>query len=175
MLQKEKIIEDLRDGKVIVLPTDTIYGISCLFSDKKARERITELKGRTDEKKFVVLIGNVGQLLELGVLPTQAEQELIQKCWPGALTIAFTSELAVRLPAYPELCEVLQKTGPIISTSANISGAKPAQTIDEAKKMFGDKIDAYYDDGICSGSPSTLVKVEKEKVMVLRQGAFVIY
>jgi len=171
MLDTEKIVQDLRDGKVIVLPTDTIYGISCLAFDADARARIAQIKDRNDEKKFVVLIGNTRQLFELGIFPNPVEQKLIKKYWPGSLTIAFTLELAVRFPDYPELCEMIQKTGPIVSTSANISGQNPARSIDEAKKMFGDQVDAYYNDGIRNDIPSTLVRTEGVKVKIIRQGA----
>lgn len=175
MLDREKIIRDLQHGKVIVMPTDTIYGISCLASDSETRERIAKIKGRTAEKKFVVLIGDVNQLKELGIQPGIEEQRLIQQYWPGPLTIAFTPLLAVRLPAYPELCEILKRTGPIVSTSANFSGERPAESVDEAKKMFGNEVSAYYDDGMKNGLPSTLVKVENNRVIILRQGKLMIY
>lgn len=175
MIDIPQVTKDILDGKVIILPADTIYGISCSYANKEAVQKIFDIKGRSASKSLVVLIANSEQLQEMGINPSEKERELMEKYWPGALTIAFTPDLAVRLPDNDILRTIIEVTGPIVSTSANRAGFVPAENIDEAKNMFGSEIDAYYDDGPRNAAPSTLVKVENNEIKVLRQGAVVLY
>jgi len=183
MIPLPEAIQRIQAGEIVVLPTDTIYGLSCDAFNRSAVERIFDIKDRGTHFALVVLVGDQSQLELLGIQPSERELDLIQKYWPGPLTIAFKTNrpdlehihrgldsITVRMPAHAELLQLLTKTGPLISTSANISGQPPAHAVAEAMQYFGDKVQAYYSAGILPGSPSTIVRLDGEKVTILRQG-----
>jgi L-threonylcarbamoyladenylate synthase len=177
----DKIVESLRNGGVGLLPTDTIYGLSCRALDQAAVERIHSLKDRQDHKPFIVLISDIKMLERLSI--SQKQAKLVIKHWPGGLSVVFSDPnaptwlqfgsqtLAVRLPSNSSLQKLINKTGPIISTSANLSGLEPAKSIQEAESIFGSGLDFYVDAGILDNPPSTLAEINKGQLKVLRQGA----
>jgi L-threonylcarbamoyladenylate synthase len=177
----DEVARLLKQGGIGLLPSDTIYGLSGLALDKGAVERIHKLKRRDKAKPFVVLISRIEQLDGLGIITTDAAPAL--RYWPGKLTIICEAlkapswlhmgsrTLAVRQPAYPQLRKLIDETGPVISTSANLAGGKPAMTAQTAEKYFGNKLDFYIDVGRLSGKPSTIIKKNNYKVEVIRQGA----
>lgn len=163
------------------MPSDTIYGLSCRALNESAVKRLHKLKVRDKNKPFVILISNYEMFDLLGVRYNKVITT-VGKYWPGALTVIFpapaapgwlqlgTGSLAVRLPADNALRNLIEETGPIISTSANPEGKSPTSSVAEAKKYFGEQLDFYVDAGVISGRSSTLVKVENEKLVVVRQG-----
>lgn len=176
----DKIVEILKQGGVGILPSDTVYGLSGPALDKKAVRRIHELKGRDADKPFIVLISNTKMLNMLSISVDCAEA--VMNYWPGPLSIILpsaapdflargTKTLAVRLPDYPALRDLIDKVGPIISTSANLQGQKPLSSAAEAKKLFGDKLDFYVDAGTLNNPPSTLAALKNGRLHVIRQGA----
>lgn len=177
-----KIIELIKKGAVGLLPTDTIYGLSAAALNIKAIEKVRNLKGRDVNKPFIVIIASVSQLEQLGIKKDQAAATL--KYWPAPLSIIFesrdiptwlqqgTSSLAVRMPDDDELQDLIRKTGPIVSTSANLQGQEPAQNVGKAKNYFGRKLDFYVDKGDLSGEPSTLAKLEGQNLKIIRQGCY---
>lgn len=176
-LDSQELIESLKNGGVAVIPTDTIYGIVGLASSKEATERIYELKGRDKSKPFIVLISSVDDLKLLDIELDEDSRKLIQKYWPGKVSIVLqrsSDNLAARLPDYPELRELIKETGPLAAPSANPEGLPPAKDIQEAINYFGDKVDYYVDGGELNSNPSTLIKIENGKVIVLRKGAVTI-
>src|SRR5579862_9001192 len=176
-----EIVRLLRRGAVGLLPTDTIYGLSCTALNEKAVGQVQKIKARDKTKPFVILISKIDQLEDLGIISTDAAPAL--RYWPGSLTIVCaaraaprwlqmgTQTLAVRQPDYPQLRELIDKVGPIVSTSANLAGGKPAVSAGEAEKYFGDKLDFYVDVGRLAGRPSTIIRKNGYKLEVLRQGA----
>lgn len=176
-----KIVRLLRSGGIGILPTDTIYGLSCCALSESAVKKLHILKQRDKRKPFVVLISGTTQLGELGFTSTDVAQAL--SYWPGKLTIVCeaktapkwlemgTGSLAVRMPGSDKLRALITKTGPIISTSVNLAGREPAIDIKSAQKYFGDRLDFYVDGGKLSGKPSTIVKVSFGELEVLRRGA----
>jgi L-threonylcarbamoyladenylate synthase len=178
----KKVAELLNSGGVGLLPTDTIYGLSALALNKDAVQKVHKLKQRDGGKPLVVLIADVKQLAELGL--SVAHADFVKKYWPGPLSLEFDASSApewlhrgmyyfgVRLPKHSELGDLIAKTGPIVSTSANLQGQAPAKNVEEAKKYFGDKLDFYVDSGEVSGQSSTLVKVTEGKLQVVRQGEY---
>ena len=171
----------LESGSVVVMPTDTVYGLACSASDKTAVERFYKLKDRTD-KPGTIIAANVEQLVELGLKRRYIKP--VEHLWPNPISVIIPSEpqhryldlgagtLAVRVVAEPEIRQVLEKTGPLLTSSANQPGEKPATNIDEARKYFGDKVDEYFDGGDLSNrKPSTIVRVVDDAVEVLRQGS----
>ncbi len=162
------------------MPSDTIYGLSCRALGEVAVERLHKLKDRSAGKPFIILISNIKMLDLLSISKSQAEPAF--KYWPGALSAILeskapkfltlnTNSLAVRMPNQPDLLKLIDKVGPIVSTSANLEGGKPAQSVAEAKSIFADKLDFYVDVGPLDGSQSTLAALKDGRLEVIRQGA----
>jgi L-threonylcarbamoyladenylate synthase len=173
----------LQAGGVIAMPTDTLYALGACAMNEAAVRRVCAIKGRDAGKPIPVLIGDRFQLegLVTDVSPTAAI--LIDHFWPGPLTIVFpasvqvprlltagTEAIGIRLPAHRLLQTLLRITGPLTGTSANRSGAPPAQTAQEVEATLGPDIDLILDGGPSTvTSPSTVVAVGKT-VRVLREG-----
>ncbi|GBD34182.1 Putative threonylcarbamoyl-AMP synthase [bacterium HR34] len=175
----------LKEGNVVVMPTDTIYGICASSLDKKSVEKVYKLRKRNPKKPCIILISSLDDLKTFGVEPTKKEFEFLKKVWPGKVSVILKIKdknklkkfkylhrgigtLAFRLPKSSFLAKVLKISGPLIAPSANIEGEKPAETINQARKYFGDKV-LYYDAGRKKGKPSKLIKIVKGKIEVLRK------
>ena len=171
----------LAAGGVGFMPSDTIYGLSCAALNEQAVEKIYDIKGRQKDKPLIILIGDYSQLAGLKI--DRGLLAPFTKYWPGPLTIKLeidgtppwlergTRTIAVRMPKDKQLAGLLAKTGPLISTSANPADEQPAETVEQAKAYFGDKLDFYVDVGKLSGQPSTIAKPIFGKLEVVRQGA----
>lgn len=145
----------IKDGQVIVMPTDTVYGLACKAFDEVAVEKMYKLKRRNTEKPFVFLISDKKDLKLFGV---DYDKEL-EKYWPGPTSVILKCDneldylhrgkgtIAVRLPDKDEVIDFIKENGPLATTSANIEGMDPAQNINEAKGYFGDGVDLYIDGG----------------------------
>ena len=163
--------EMIRQGNVGVVPTDTLYGLLASAHNKKAVERVYGLKGRSPEKKFIILISSIEELSSFSITLTEEQREVIGRFWPGPVSIVLQGGIAFRLPDDAKLISFLKESGPCIAPSANPEGLQPAETIEEARKYFGDKVDFYMDGGKLSGMPSTLIALdEKGVVTILREG-----
>jgi L-threonylcarbamoyladenylate synthase len=177
----DEIVRRLMKGDVGLLPTDTIYGISGRALDKITVNRIRQIKGRSHDKPFIILISDIKMLDLLSISADQARTA--QHYWPGPLSGIFQAPsapdwlraadgtLAVRLPDYDKLVKLIQKTGPIISTSANNAGERPAQTAAQAESVFGGQLDFYVNIGPLNNPPSTLAAVKDGRLKVLRPGS----
>jgi L-threonylcarbamoyladenylate synthase len=184
MKTSELITEKIKSDKIGVIPTDTIYGVVASAFSKKAVERTYNILKRNPKKPFIVLIGSIEDLDLFGIILDSATKNILKKLWPGKVSVVLpvkvreleylhrgTKTLAFRLPKDANLAKILKKTGPLISTSANPEGLKPAETIAQAKKYFGDDIDFYINSGKIKSLPSTLVEIKDGKIRVLRRGA----
>ncbi|MEA2007293.1 MAG: L-threonylcarbamoyladenylate synthase [Patescibacteria group bacterium] len=188
-LNKENIngaVKVLKNGGIAVLPTDTIYGIHCLALDKKAVERVYEVRKRDKNKPCIILISNVKQIEKFGIGLFEKTESFFQKIWPGKVSIILpisrkhqkefeflhrgVRSLGFRMPALSGIRKIIEQTGPLISTSANFQGTSPAKNVKEAKEYFGDKADFYLDGGALDATPSSLAKIEHGKLEVLRKG-----
>ncbi len=149
--------------RVFVCPTDTIYGISARVSDRDAIDRIREIKGGEEYQDFITLIADISDLAKFSIELTTRQKEFLARIWPGAVTVILDCEdaenKAFRVPDYPELREFIKIVGPIVSTSANKRGKRPAKTIKEIREIFGSKLDEYIDIGKLENEPSTIVKI----------------
>ena len=166
----------LARGGVAVLPTDTIYGFSGLVPDTS--DRIRSLKGRGDDKPFLMLIGDPDWINSYSDLPFPGA---LRRFWPGPLTIVFPGRSpgekhAFRLPDHPFLSEVLALTGrPLYSTSVNLSGESFLWKIDEIVNRFESLTDLIVAAGDKPGTaPSTVLDVSTRPYTVIRQGEVVI-
>lgn len=178
----EKVLED--DG-VVVLPTDTLYGLVASVDSKKAVAKIYKIKERDKSKALIVLISSLKDLEKFGIKIGEEEAKILPKFWPGEVSVLFpckivkwkhihrgTKEIAFRMIGSKNinLFNLLKKVGPIVAPSANLESIAPAETIKEAKSYFGDKVDLYINSGRRKGYPSTLIRIQKGNVEILRQG-----
>ncbi|MBI4599759.1 threonylcarbamoyl-AMP synthase [Candidatus Uhrbacteria bacterium] len=183
-LKSLKLALLLKTGAIGVIPTDTIYGISASALDKKAIERIYAIRGRDRAKPFIVLISSLDDIALFGTSLTNRTREDLMRIWPAPVSIILpcTSKkfhylhrgiksMAFRVPAWAPLRTLLKKTGPLVSTSANPEGEKPAETIGQAKKYFGTSLDFYVEKGMIRGLSSTVLRLTKDGFEVLRHGA----
>lgn len=179
-LSKNQLTDLLRAGGVGVLPTDTVYGLVCLASDKSAVERLYKIKHR-ENKPGTIIAANIDQIVSLGI--KKRYLTAVERYWPGAISVVIPCgpelnylhlgklSLAIRIPDNKKL-NVLSKTGALLTSSANQPGEPPANTIQEALNYFGDTVDFYVDGGDLTGrEPSTLIRVVDDAVEVLRPGA----
>lgn len=167
----------LSEGKVVGVPTDTVYGLA---TDLSAQQELFEVKGRPPEKAIAVLVGSVADALAMAALPPVA-QELAESHWPGPLTLVVSSKgstaedgpttVGLRMPDHPLALELLNLCGPLAVTSANRSGASPAHSHLEARDIFGDRIELYLP-GVCPGGvASTVIEaLPNRQPKVLRPG-----
>lgn len=182
MSSVDEVVEALGSGALVVLPTDTVYGIAASLGSPNAIEAIFVAKGRPPDKPIPVLGADVEQLSSIAVFDDRS-RALAARFWPGPLTMilpraeGFEVDLGgdehrtvgVRVPKQPRVLEILKMTGPLAVTSANRSGTKEAITLEEARAVFGDEVAAYVDGGRCVGIPSTIVFLVGER-RLLREG-----
>jgi tRNA threonylcarbamoyl adenosine modification protein (Sua5/YciO/YrdC/YwlC family) len=174
----------LSEGAVGVLPGDTVYGVMCRADNPEACSRLYAAKQR-ENKPGTVIAANVDQLVELGLKKRYLTP--VEQYWPGAISVIIPcgpelsymhqgkQGLAVRVPDDPQLLELLQTTGPLLTSSANITGQPTAVTVEEAQQYFGGTVDFYVDGGDLSDRlPSTIVRVVDDAIEVIRQGAVTI-
>jgi len=178
------LVEDVRAGSVLAIPTESSYGLAVDPRNAAAVLRVFAIKGRDGAKPLLVVAANRGQLEDLGVSVSGERLERFLALWPAPLTVtlplrtplpasAGAATLAVRVPAHPELRDLLGATGPLTATSLNRSGAAPCEDPDEVERAFGSEVDVLVDAGRTSGGPpSTLLDATVEPPQVLRAGAF---
>lgn len=161
----------LRAGGVVVLRTDTLYGIVACAADQVACERVYAAKGRDASKPCIVLIANSAQIWDsvsreaFNKAAASANGEPTSIIVPvGPNTPAWVPHengtVAFRIPNKPNLCQLMLASGPLIAPSANPSGEEPARSIEEAGAFFGQAVDLYVDGGIAEGvAPSRIIRV----------------
>lgn len=178
--------EIIRRGGVIVYPTETVYGIGADALNARAVNRVQEVKGRKEAKPILVLVRSREMMLDLVDGVNAAAEVLMQHFWPGPLTLVFkarpglpagltqdTGAIGVRVPSSALCLRLLDLCGrPITSTSANLTGMPVHATVQEIRRVLGNKVDFYIDGGVLSGNiPSTVVDVSTDRPAILREGA----
>jgi len=178
-------IDAVRRGDLVVLPTDTVYGIGADAFAPTAVQALLAAKRRGPDMPVPVLVGSWHTIdgLVTNVRPTV--RQLVEAFWPGGLTLVVEhapslawdlgetgGTVAVRMPLHPVALEVLNATGPMAVSSANVSGQPPATTAEEAREQLGWLVEVYLEAGPC-GDPvaSTIVDVTGEVPKLLRAGA----
>ncbi len=174
----------IKRGGVVVMPTDTLYGIVASALLPEAVERVFTLRKRDLHKPVIVLIADRSDLDRFSVKPAASLNQFLDTVWPGAVSVVLpvegagfdhlhrgTRTIAFRLPSDESLRAFLRQSGPLIAPSANRAEEPAATTITEAKNFFGDTVDCYIDGGKKEGAPSTLVRWTPESITILRQGA----
>ncbi len=175
----------VRGGQLVVLPTDTSYGVGCdAFSDQALR-RLREAKRRGPDMPVPVLVGSWAAVdgLMLGV--PDIVRELVEAFWPGGLSLVLThapslawelgetrGTVVVRMPLHPFALELLGEVGPMAVSGANTSGNSLATTIDNARLQLGDSISVYVEGYVTSALPSTIIDLTTPgEPWLLREGA----
>jgi L-threonylcarbamoyladenylate synthase len=178
----------LRRGELVVMPTDTVYGIAAEAFDPVAVELLLKAKGRGRDMPPPVLVGTVRAAMALVMDLADVGKDLIDEFWPGALTIVCRSSptlvwdlgetkgtVAVRMPLHQVALDLLKRTGPLAVSSANASGRPAATTADEAMDQLGDAVAVYLDGGPCADDvPSTIVDLTGSVPRLLRQGVITV-
>jgi len=177
--------EVLGGGGVIVVPTDTVYGLAARPADADAVQAVFRAKGRPEGIQLPVLAASLEQVRALGVDVTPAALALARWWWPGPLTMAFgfdarserpawlagRDEVAVRIPDHDFLRALLARTGVLVVTSANPHGAPTPRTALDVAASLGPSVDLVVDGGGLHDVPSTLVNVRGTEPVVEREGA----
>ncbi len=177
-------VRAVRDGRLVVLPTDTVYGIGADAFDAAAVARLLAAKGRGRDMPPPVLVGHPGALAELAPDLPAAAGRLTNMFWPGGLTIIVRhapglswdigdtdGTVGVRMPADELALELLRATGPLAVSSANRHGSPPAVSAADARSQLGDPVSVFLEAGICPGGvPSTIVSLVEDPPRVLRTG-----
>ena len=188
----KNLIKTLSENGVVVMPTDTIYGIVGKALEKNTVERIYKIKERSPKKPCIILIRDINELEKFSIVLSAKQKKELEKYWsfdftqdfkPEAISIILncpddkfkylhrgTKTLAFRLPASPTLRDLLLEVGSLIAPSANLEARLPAKNIKEAKKYFGDSVDLYIDGGTILNKHSKLIKLNNDgSVIVLRE------
>jgi L-threonylcarbamoyladenylate synthase len=173
-----------KGGRLVVIPTDTVYGIGADAFDSAAVAALLAAKGRGRDMPVPVLVGSWHTIDGLVYTVPQAARELIRAFWPGALSLVVQAApslqwdlgdangtVMLRMPLHPVAIEVLRAVGPMAVSSANISGRPPAVTVGEARDQLGERVEVYLDGGPAEqGSASTIVDLTGPSPKILRQG-----
>lgn len=182
----EEIANAIKEGKLIIFPTDTVYGIGTNAYNEEACKKIYEIKGRPSCKPLSILISDISMIEDLVENISPTEQKIIEKFWPGPLTMKFKKRkgilpdiisagdeyVRIRLIKNGLIYKIIEKAEvPVVAPSANISGHPTGIKIDNIIKELGGKVDYILDCGdYKSDEPSTIIQVEDEKIVVIREG-----
>ena len=167
----------LRRGGLVVLPTDTVYGLAAMPLVPGVEERLNRVKKRAHGEKAIPLLAADSRQVEKWPASMNAlAHRLATHHWPGTLTrvldTASGQTEGFRVPAHAGVLALLRVTGPLRVTSANLSGAPPALNAQEAACAIGDQVDLILDGGaVTGGQPSTVLRVLENKLVLLREGA----
>lgn len=172
----EEAVSVLRKGLLIILPTDTVYGIAADPFYPDAIKRLYKAKGRVETKPVTLLAATLLQIEQYGAELKGAANELAQKYWPGPLTIVLRANNkfeGFRIPNHTIALSVIQAVGrPLRVTSANRSGEQPAVTAKRAWQTLGNTVALVLDAGSHAGGiPSTVIKIISGAFSILREGA----
>jgi tRNA threonylcarbamoyl adenosine modification protein (Sua5/YciO/YrdC/YwlC family) len=174
-VQLAEIAKALRGGAVVLMPTDTIYGLHAAFDDEAAVARIAAMKGRDERKPFIVLAASIAQLTDLGISADPEVLQMLDSIWPAPLTAILPrgggGSLAVRIPALDWLRELVERSGPLVSTSANRSGEPPVDRPEILARDLHEQLDALVDGGLRSGEPSTILDLTGDEPRFIREGS----
>lgn len=178
-------------GELVVLPTDTVYGVAADAFSPAAVQRLLDAKGRGRQSPPPVLVPTVKTLHALAAAVPEVVERLVERFWPGGLTVILPAQpslswdlgdthgtVAVRMPAHRVALELLAETGPLAVSSANLTGRAAAVVADDARDMLGESVAVYLDAGPSdTGVASTIIDAtslvggEQPIVRVLRDGA----
>jgi len=186
----KNLIKILKKDGIVVMPTDTIYGMVGRAESKSVVERIYRIRNRDINKPCIILIGEKSELKKFSINLSEEQKEVLEKywsfvsiqdLWPTSIVLDCPEEkftylhrgtktLAFRLPAPEGLRALLLQVGPLIAPSANTEKFPASENVEDAKKYFGDLVDLYMDGGTLFGKASRIIKLHKNgSVSIIRQ------
>ncbi|OGI59927.1 hypothetical protein A2814_02550 [Candidatus Nomurabacteria bacterium RIFCSPHIGHO2_01_FULL_38_19] len=186
----ENLVKTLKDGGVVVMPTDTIYGIVGLAQNEPTVNRIYKIRKRNPQKPCVILIGDISELEKFSIILSEEQKNKLKEYWftpseggvrPTSIILDCSDDrflylhrgarsLAFRLPLLQGLRNLLIKTGPLIAPSANLEALPLSKTIFEAKEYFGNSVDLYIDGGKLVGQASKVIELYQDgSASILRE------
>jgi L-threonylcarbamoyladenylate synthase len=177
-------VSAVKGGRLVVLPTDTVYGIGADAFDSAAVASLLAAKGRGRDMPVPVLVGSWTTIDGLVYTVPHTARELIRAFWPGALSLVVrqapslqwdlgdsNGTVMLRMPLHPVAIDVLREVGPMAVSSANISGRPPAVNVDDAREQLGDLVEVYLDGGpAAQQAASTIVDLTGVAPKILRHG-----
>lgn len=177
--------ESLKGGEIGIFPTDTAYGIGCRIDNINSVRKIYKLRNRPEEKALLALVSSLDMAREYVTITEDVQKRLINKYWPGGLTIILNCNiekvpgivrangetLAVRWPEHSQLCEIIEEVGvPIVAPSANFSGQSTPFSIDEVDRTLLKAVD-FIIEGVCTmRGVSTIINATVNPWRIVRQG-----
>ena len=184
----DEAVAALNRGAVVVLPTDTVYGIGADAFDADAVAALLAAKGRGRQMPPPVLVPDVRTLDGLATDVTDDVRALVERFWPGGLTVILTAQpmlawdlgethgtVALRMPDHPAALALLRRTGPLAVSSANRTGQPAAMSAQEAHDQLGASVQVYLDGGDAPGGvASTIVDATGPRMRVVRAGAITV-
>mgnify|MGYP004591116495 FL=1 len=180
--QIKELNELLKNGGVISVPTDTVYGICGSIKSRKARTKLKEIKNRPASKLFPIMCADIEQIKSVAIVDNKSEK-IIKEFMPGPITIVLRKKeklpeyinngketIAIRMATSKELKELIKNLGcPVFMTSANKSGEKVCKTLEEIEKNCPD-LDGILEGTVSFGQASTIVDCTSKKIKILREG-----
>ncbi len=176
-------VNTLNNGGLVAFPTDTVYGLAAAIFDISAIERLFEVKERDQTKAIAVLMSSPRDLEKVAINPSKSALKLAERYWPGPLTLIFSKlpeipdilsplpTIGVRVPDHPDALALMDITGPLAVTSANLSGGENTSTADEVLAQLEGRVELVLDGGRTPGGhPSTVVDCTSTDLRILREG-----
>ena len=179
------VIDTLKDNGLVILPTETVYGLAANAFSDEACKKIFIAKGRAQDNPLIVHVSNKEMIYDIVEKPNDIEEKLIDAFMPGPFTLILNKKtcicdtvtcssetVGIRMPIHPIIHKVIEDSNiPLAAPSANISGKPSGTCIDDIKNEFDGKVDLMVDGGKCNiGIESTVVKVEDGIPIILRPG-----
>lgn len=174
----------LGESGLIALPTESFYGLAVAPFNEQALAKLWQIKGRSQGKPILVLIGDRSQLEPFVRSVPRAADVLMNAFWPGPLTIVFaaphglsnavtagTGSVGIRLSSWLPLVDLLRRVGPVTGTSANREGMPPPRTAEEVQYNLGDAVDLIIDAGPTPGGPPSTVIDVRGPIRIIRNGS----
>lgn len=183
-MQEERIISELKNGNLVIMPTDTVYGIIADATKEETIKKVFSAKERSFNKPLLVLVSDKNMLENLVSEISPKAEEIISKYWPGPLTILFPKKdevsdiltasshyIAIRMPNDKRLLNIIRKVNkPLISTSANITSKETITEVSQIEEKMKEKISYILDGGVVKNEASTIIKIENDKIEIVRAG-----
>ncbi|MCM1052787.1 MAG: L-threonylcarbamoyladenylate synthase [Ruminococcus sp.] len=180
----KRIVSEIKEGNLVITPTDTVYGILCDATNITAIKKVYEAKKREFHKPLILLVDSISMLKSYTSNITPLEHDIISKYLPGKLTILLKKNnkvndiitnnsplVGIRIPDNKDLLKIIKEVGnPLVSTSANISKKETITNISNIEKELLEYISYIEDGGTITSLPSSIIKIENEKIIVLREG-----
>lgn len=177
-----KAVKALSNGKIIVYPTDTLYGLGADIFNIDAVEKIFEIKKRVKSEPLSVAVSSFSELEKIAFVDDKIKK-IVDKFLPGKLTIILEkrdivpdlvtgglNKVGVRIPNNKIAMDILHEFGPITSTSANVHGQKTPITIEDVSQQFKEDVTVYLDDGCLNGKASTIIDATSSDLRIIREG-----